>query len=618
MARFIDELKRTHKCGDLREQHIGVQAVLFGWVQSRRDHGNCIFIDLRDRAGIVQIVFDPQIDRAAFEVAEKARPEWVLGVHGDVRDRGKTRNPRMATGAIEVVAKEAAVFNRAEPPPFAIEDDIDTGENKRLEYRYLDLRRPKLQRTIIARHNLYRTTREYFCKEGFLEVETPVMIKNTPGGARNFVVPSRLTPGSFYALAESPQLFKQLLMVAGFDRYFQVVKCFRDEDLRLDRQPEFTQIDVEMSFINQDDLFAIIEGLLFTVFKAVADIDLHTLYPEGRFPRMDFEESMRRFGNDKPDLRFGLEHIDLTDLAIEHQGGGLDIFVAITDRYTKGEYRRDLPAEIIKALVIPASANFSRSEADKLDKFVRHMGAEGLIRFKVGEGGVWTQSNFAKNVTPEFRAAVNKATEAKPGDILCLQCGAAAKVHTVMANLRVHLGKKLGLIPETGSGGKWNFLWIVNPPLFEWDETTKRWAAAHHAFTRPHENSLQHLESDPGKVTCYRYDVVLNGFEIGGGSIRLHDPEVQARVFHALDITSEEAEAKFGFLLRALRQGAPPHGGIALGLDRLAMLLSGADSIRDVIAFPKTQTGADIMTGAPDRISPAQLAELKIASLVST
>jgi aspartyl-tRNA synthetase len=363
-------------------------------------------------------------------------------------------------------------------------------------------------------------------------------------------------------------------------------------------------------------LFSVIEGLIFRIFKEVAEVDLKTIYPQGRFPRMDFEESMLRFGNDKPDLRFGLEHIDLTELTIAHQGGGIDLFAAISDKYIKGEYRRDLPAEIIKALVIPASAGFSRTESDKLDKFVRHMGAEGLIRFKVGEGGVWTQSNFAKNVTAEFRAAVNQAVSAKIGDIICVQCGAVAKVHTVMANLRVHLGKKLGLIPEIGSGGQWNFLWIINPPLFEWDDSTKRWAAAHHAFTRPHEESLQYLETDPGKVTCYRYDVVLNGFEIGGGSIRLHDPEVQARVFKALNISAEEAEAKFGFLLRALRQGAPPHGGIALGLDRLAMLLSGADSIRDVIAFPKTQTGADMMTGAPDRVSPAQLAELKIATLV--
>jgi aspartyl-tRNA synthetase len=615
VARFIDELKRTHKCGELREAHIGSQAVLFGWVQNRRDHGNCIFIDLRDREGIAQVVFDPQVDRAAFEVAEKARPEWVLGVRGTVRDRGVTRNPRIATGAIEVIAAEAVVFNRSDPPPFPIEDELDTGENKRLEYRYLDLRRAKLQRSLIARHKLYRATREYFCAEGFIEVETPVLIKNTPGGARNFLVPSRLTPGSFYALAESPQLFKQLLMVSGFDRYFQVVKCFRDEDLRLDRQPEFTQIDVEMSFINQDDLFAIIEGLVFRIFKEVVDFDLKTLYPDGRFPRMDFDESMRRFGNDKPDLRFGLEHVDLTELIIQHQGGGIDLFAAIADKYLKEQYRRDLPAEIIKALVIPASANLSRTETDKLDKFVRQMGAEGLIRFKVGEGGIWTQSNFAKMVTPEFRTAVNQLTGAKTGDIICVQCGAAAKVHTVTANLRVHLGKKLGLIPETGGDGRWNFLWIINPPLFEWDESAQRWAAAHHAFTRPHDDSLQYLESDPGKVTCNRYDLVLNGFEIGGGSIRLHDPEVQARVFNALQISSEEAEAKFGFLLKALRHGAPPHGGIALGLDRLAMLVSGSESIRDVIAFPKTQTGGDIMTGAPDRVSAAQLAELKIVSV---
>jgi aspartyl-tRNA synthetase len=601
-------------CGDLREGDIGKEVVLFGWVQNRRDHGGCIFIDLRDRKGIVQVMFDPSNDRTSFDLADQARTEWVLGLRGTVRDRGDMRNPRLPTGAIEIVAAEACIFNKSETPPFLIEDEIDTNENKRLEYRYLDLRRPKLHQTLTARHNLYRATRDYFCDKGFLEVETPFMIKNTPGGARNFLVPSRLNPGTFYAMAESPQLYKQLLMVAGYDRYYQVVRCFRDEDLRLDRQPEFTQIDVEMSFINEDDLFTVIEGLLFRVFKEVAGVDLLGLYPEGRFPRMTFEESMRKYGNDKPDLRFGMEHVDLTELAIDHDGGGIALFKALTDKFRSGEYRRDLPFEIIKALVIPGDAKISRTELDRLEKFVRNLGSAGLARAKVGEDGTWTQSPLARNVTDGFRAAVNEACGASTGDTICFQFGREWKVNTVMAHLRLHLGKRLGLIPEVGHGEKWNFLWIVDPPLFEYDEDEKRFVAAHHAFTRPHDESLELLEKDPGKVLCHRYDVVLNGFEIGGGSIRLHDPEVQTRVFKALDIGKEEAEAKFGFLLEALRHGAPPHGGIALGLDRLAMLLSGSESIRDVIAFPKTQTGSELMSGAPDKASTEQLLELKIMS----
>jgi len=404
-------------------------------------------------------------------------------------------------------------------------------------------------------------------------------------------------------------------MVSGFDRYFQIVRCFRDEDLRLDRQPEFTQIDVEMSFVNQDILFPAIEGLIIKVFKEVAEVDLLELYPEGRFPRMRFDESMRRFGNDKPDLRFALEHTDLTAVAVEHDGGGIPLFKAITDNFKSGRYRLDLPTEIIKAILIPASANLSRTEGDKLEKFARNMGSEGLARAKVGEGGVWTQSPFAKNITPEFRAAVNNATNAQPGDILCFQFGKEAKVNTVMANLRIHLGKILGYIPETGHGGKWQFLWIVDPPLFEYSEEEGRYVAAHHAFTRPHDDCVDLLEKDPGKVLCHRYDLVLNGIEIGGGSIRLHDPEVQAKVFKALNISDEEAASKFGFLLQALRMGAPPHGGIALGLDRLTMLVSGSESIRDVIAFPKTQQGNELMTGSPDVASPEQLLELKISSI---
>jgi aspartyl-tRNA synthetase len=620
MARFIDELKRTHNCSELRAADEGKEVVLFGWVASYRDHGGCVFIDLRDREGITQLVFDPELGghgnqpRAAHDVARSLRSEWVIGVRGVVKSRGSNKNPKLATGEIEVHVVELAVFNRSETPPFEVIDSIDTGEEKRLEYRYLDLRRSPLQKTLRVRHRIAQVTRRYFDENGFLELETPVMVKYTPGGARNFLVPSRSHTGKFYALAESPQLFKQLYMVAGFDKYFQIVRCFRDEDLRLDRQPEFTQIDVEMSFVNQDDVFGVIEGLVFKVWNDVLGVDLKKLYPSGRFPRMPFEESMRHYGNDKPDLRFGLPHVDLTELIIEQGGGGVSFWKAIADKFSTGEYRRDLPQEIVKGLRVPAqlASTLSRAEVDKLEDFVKSMGAKGLARAKVDGQGQWVQSPLAKMIAPGLREAINARVEAKDGDLIFFQFGREAAVQTVMANLRLHLAKKLGLIPESGHGGQWNFLWVVDPPLFEWDDVRKGWAAAHHAFTRPHDDCVDLLEKDPGKVLCWRYDLVLNGVELGGGSIRLHDPAVQAKVFRALGISDEEARSKFGFLLDALKLGAPPHGGIALGMDRLSMLLSGAESLRDVIPFPKTQKGTDLMTDAPNVVSPAQLAELKI------
>jgi aspartyl-tRNA synthetase len=620
MARFIDELKRTHNCSELRAADEGKEAVLFGWVASYRDHGGCVFIDLRDREGITQLVFDPDLaghgndPRVAHDLARALRSEWVVGVRGVVKSRGGNKNPRLATGEIEVHVVELSVFNKSETPPFEIADVIDTSEEKRLEYRYLDLRRAPLQKTLRVRHRINQVTRRYFDEQGFLELETPVMVKYTPGGARNFLVPSRTHAGKFYALAESPQLFKQLYMVAGFDRYFQIVKCFRDEDLRLDRQPEFTQIDVEMSFVNQEDIFRMIEGLVFRIWNEVLGVDLAKIYPEGRFPRMPFEESMGKYGNDKPDLRFGLPHVDLTELVVEHGGGGVSFWKTIADKFTTGEYRRDLPQEIVKGLRVPAelASKLSRAEIDKLEDFVRGMGAKGLARAKVDGQGQWVQSPLAKMIAAPLREAINARLEAKDGDLVFFQFGREAAVQTVMANLRVHLAKKLGLIPESGHGGLWNFLWVVDPPLFEYDDVRKGWAAAHHAFTRPHDDCVDLLEKDPGKVLCWRYDLVLNGVELGGGSIRLHDPAVQAKVFRALGISDEEARSKFGFLLDALKFGAPPHGGIALGLDRLAMLLSGAESLRDVITFPKTQKGTDLMTDAPNAVSPMQLAELKI------
>jgi aspartyl-tRNA synthetase len=620
VARFIDELKRTHHCGALRAGDADQEVVLFGWVSSYRDHGGCVFVDLRDREGVTQLVFDPELGgfgelpKAAYAVAQSLRSEWVIGVRGIVKSRGANKNPKLPTGEIEVHGVELVVFNKADTPPFEIKDELDTAEEKRLQYRYLDLRRAPLQRTLRVRHRIHQVTRRYFDDQGFLELETPFMVKYTPGGARNFLVPSRMNPGKFFALAESPQLFKQLFMVAGFDKYFQIVKCFRDEDLRLDRQPEFTQIDVEMSFVNQDDVFRIMEGLIFAVWKETLGVDLKEKYPSGRFPQMPFEESMGKYGNDKPDLRFGLPHTDITDLVIDHAGGGIPFFKDIADKFASGRYRRDLPAEIVKALHIPPehAKSFSRTEVDKLEDYVKGMGAKGLARAKVDAEGNWTQSPLAKTITKEMREAINARLGAKDGSLVFFQFGKESTVQTVLANLRVHLAKRLKLIPESGHGGKFEFLWVVNPPLFEYDDDKKSWVAAHHAFTRPHDDCVELLDKDPGKVLCWRYDLVLNGFEIGGGSIRLHDPNVQAKVFRALGISDEEARVKFGFLLDALRYGAPPHGGIAIGMDRLAMLLSGAESLRDVIPYPKTQRGTDLMTDAPSTTTPEQLTELHI------
>ena len=623
MARFIDELKRSHHCGELRASDEGKVVVLFGWVASYRDHGGCVFVDLRDREGITQLVFDPeltghaQLPRSAHDIARGLRSEWVVGVRGIVKSRGDNKNARLATGEVEVAVVELTVFNKSETTPFEIADTIDTGEEKRLQYRYLDLRRAPLQRTLRIRHRINQATRRYFDEHGFLELETPIMVKYTPGGARNFLVPSRMQSGKFYALAESPQLFKQLYMVAGFEKYFQIVKCFRDEALRVDRQPEFTQIDVEMSFVNQDDVFRAIEGLILRIWDEVLDVDLKGLYPTGRFPQMRYEDAMRMYGNDKPDLRFGLPHTDITDVVVEHGGGGISFFKPIADKFRTGEYRRDLPAEIVKLLRIPSdfAAKLSRTEIDKLEDFVKGMGAKGLARARVGGDGTWTQSPLAKTIAPEMRLAINARAEATEGDLLLFQFGREGVVQTVLANLRLHLAKRLGLIPETGHGGHWNFLWVIDPPLFDYDDEARSWVAAHHAFTRPHDDCVALLDTDPGRVRCWRYDLVLNGFELGGGSIRLHDPAVQSKVFRALGISDDEAKAKFGFLLDALKLGAPPHGGIALGMDRLAMLLSGAESLRDVIPFPKTQKGTDLMTDAPSAVAPGQLVELHLRTL---
>ena len=606
MPEFIKDLKRTHSCGELTVRDVGKEVVLFGWVHNRRDHGGAVFIDLRDRAGVTQVVFEADTSADLQALAHELRYEFCIGVRGKVVSRGENVNPRLSTGEIEVHAVQGTIFNRSETPPFLVEDKIDTAEEKRLHYRYLDLRRAPLQQTLIKRSRMHQVTRKTLDARGFLELETPFLVKYTPGGARNFLVPSRLSPGKFYALAESPQLFKQLFMVAGFDRYFQIVKCFRDEDLRLDRQPEFTQVDLEMSFVEQDDVFTVVEELVTTLWKEVLGVRI-----EKPFPRMEFGESMRKYGNDKPDLRFGLGHVDVTSLVREHKGGGVAMW---------SSFAGQTPGQIVKLLKVPASASFSRTETDKLEELAKGMGAKGLARAKLGENGEWTQSPMAKTIAPALRQAINAAAGAQPGDLLLFQFGKESMVHTVLANLRLFLGKRLGLIPEHGTADpqkpeSWRFLWVVDPPLFEYDEDAHKWVAAHHAFTRPHDASIPYLDTDPGKVLCYRYDLVLNGFEIGGGSIRLHDPQVQAKVFKAMGISAEEAEEKFGFLLQALRFGAPPHGGIALGMDRMAMLLTGAESLRDVIPFPKTQKGTDLMTDAPNEVGPAQLRELHIQTV---
>jgi aspartyl-tRNA synthetase len=598
---FIAEQKRTHHCGQLRISDVGKEVVLFGWVQNYRDHGGAVFVDLRDKEGLTQVVFQPEVCES-HALAGSLRHEWCIGISGKVVSRGSNSNPRMATGEIEVQVEKLTVFNKSETPPFEIADHVTTAEAKRLAYRYLDLRRRPLQQTLMTRAKMNALVRSVLVERGFLELETPFIGKYTPGGARNFLVPSRLNAGKFYALAESPQLYKQLFMVAGFERYFQIVKCFRDEDLRLDRQPEFTQMDLEMSFVSEDDIFEVIEAMLATLWKEVLGVEIPR-----PFLRMEYDEAMSKYGNDKPDLRFDMPHIELTEV-IRRFGpeGGIPLMWNAVEG-----------GGIVKAMVVDGKHALSRSDGDKLEAYVKTMGAQGLARAKLNEAGEWTQSPLAKNVSAPLRQAINEACGAKAGDILAFQFGRAAQVHTVMANLRVFVAKQLGLIPEYGSGGNWKFLWVINPPLFEFDEEKKRWAAAHHAFTQPVEGHIDWLESNPSQVKCHRYDVVLNGFEIGGGSIRVHNPELQARIFHALGISEEEAQQKFGFLLDALKFGAPPHGGIALGMDRLAMLLTNAESLRDVIAFPKTQNGCDLMSGAPTHVDNSQISELGIRLLSS-
>jgi len=590
---YVEAIDRTHSCGQLTLADVGAEVVLFGWVAGRRDLGGCVFVDLRDREGVTQVIFDPEASGPAFGLSAEIRPEWVVAVTGHVRSRGeRNRNQKLKTGEIEVLAVDMAVFNRSETPPFQIEDGVDAREELRLQHRALDLRRPEMVRRLRLRHEVTSLVRRHLSEEGFFEIETPMLVKHTPGGARNFLVPSRLQPRSFYALAESPQIFKQLLMVAGYERYFQVVRCFRDEDLRGDRQPEFTQVDVEMSFVTPRHIQAAIEGMMARIFREALGIELPL-----PLPVMPYSEAVSRFGSDKPDLRFALPLYDLTELVRAHAGGGLPMFAEAIES-----------GSVIKALVAPAEANLSRKDTDALEAKVKEMGGAGLARAKVEPDGSWSQGALGKKITPELRLAINALTEAVPGSVLLLQLGPAKRVNTILGGLRLHLGHSLKLIPEDRHA----LLWVVDFPLFERSEETGEIVACHHPFTAPHPDDLERLESDPLACRARAYDLVLDGVEVGGGSIRIHDSGLQARVFKALGIGPDEAREKFGFLLDALRFGAPPHGGIALGMDRLIMLLSGAASIRDVIAFPKTTSGQCLLTGAPGPANPRQLMDLHI------
>ncbi len=598
MPELLKDLKRTHDCGALRGSDVDATVVLFGWVASRRDHGGCVFIDLRDRGGLTQVVFEPQTSAEAHALASELRSEFCIGLRGVVRDRGERKNPNLPTGEVEVHCTELTVFSRSDTPPFEINDDANPSESLRLKHRALDLRRPALQKNFLLRSQIYQTARRVLTAHRFLEIETPFLVKYTPGGARNFLVPSRLSPGQFYALAESPQLFKQLFMVAGFDRYFQIVRCFRDEDLRQDRQPEFTQIDAEMSFVVEEDVERVFEDLIAALWKDVLGLELPT-----PFPRLTYADAMASYGSDKPDLRFGLPLCDLTEVVRRHDGGNVELLRQILATKTAGD------PPVVKGWRLPAAhaAKMSNTEVDKLEDFVKGLGARGLARARVGAAGAWTRSPM-KTMSEALRNDLNATAGLEEGDLFFLQLGAPKLVNTVLGALRLHIAGKLGLIPA----GQWKFCWITEFPLFERGDDGKL-AASHHPFTSPLEEDLARLESDPASVRARAYDLVLNGNEIAGGSIRIHRGDVQARVFRAIGLSDEDAKSKFGFLLDAFRHGPPPHGGIAAGLDRLAMLLCGADSLRDVIAFPKTQKGTDLCTEAPSAVSGRQLDELHIA-----
>lgn len=576
---------RTKTCGELRLSDVNSKVTLAGWVQRVRKMGGMTFVDLRDRYGITQLVFNSESDNVLHDAANKLGREYVIQVTGNVAERSN-KNPNIPTGDIEIIATDLKVLNRSDVPPFTIEDDTDGGDDLRMRYRYLDLRRGCVRRNLELRHRMAFEIRRYLDSKGFLEVETPVLIKSTPEGARDFVVPSRMNPGEFYALPQSPQTFKQLLMVSGFDRYFQIVKCFRDEDLRADRQPEFTQIDCEMSFVEQEDVLQMFEGLVKHIFKYVKDIDF-----TDPFPRMTWADAMRLYGSDKPDTRFGMEFVELKDLT-----GGKG-FAVLDD------------AEYVGAIVAPGCAGYTRKQLDQLTDFVKRsqIGAKGLMWAKFEADGS-VKSSVSKFYSEDELKKWGERGGAKPGDLMLILAGATMRTRKQLCELRLEMGSRLGLRDPQ----KFSCLWVIDFPLFEWDDETQRYYAMHHPFTAPNPDDVDMLESDTGAVRATAYDMVVNGNELGGGSIRIHDAELQDKMFRLLGLSEADAQYKFGFLMNAFKFGAPPHGGLAFGFDRFVSILAGLDSIRDVIAFPKNNSGRDTMIDAPSRIDDSQLQELSI------